>query len=216
MKKLNVLFLMISIVLLLSNCENGVEPDDCSDIDTITVYKPNIYIYPIVETELNIQILFPSGGRIVESIPQYYEGWDVTITNDGKIDSTYDYLFYESKNPDLTQKEFGWLVKQNNLEIFFQNNLKESGFNKNEIKDFTAYWIPYLKEYEYYELYPQYNSTIERMTVLKFSVPPLNIFRLWYSIKGRKDNNIVMTAPTIQTAKRDGFSVLEWGVIVLE
>ena len=102
MKKLNILFLLVAIVFLFSNCENGVDPDDCDDdndgIDTITVYKPNIYIYPIVETELNIQILFPSGGRIVESIPQYYEGWDVTITNDGQIDSTYDYLFYESKN----------------------------------------------------------------------------------------------------------------------
>ena len=219
MKKLNILFLLVTIVLLLSNCENGVDPDDCdddNDIDTITVYKPNIYIYPTVETELNIQILFPSGGKIVESIPQYYNGWNVTITNDGKIDSTYDYLFYESKNPDLTQKEFGWLVKQNTLEMFFQNNLKESGFNKNEIQDFTDYWIPYLKEYEYYEIYPQYNSTIERMTILKFSVQPMNIFRLWYSIKGRNDNNIVMVAPTTQTATRDGFCVLEWGVIVLE
>ena len=55
--------------------------------------------------------------------------------------------------PDLAQKEYGWVIETSNLQEFFRNNMKTSGFSQKEIKDFIEYWIPILTEHKYYEIY---------------------------------------------------------------
>ncbi len=212
--KVLILFLIpFFFVILQSGCKDSpTEPCD-DDTSRVVVYKPNIYIYPTEKIELSVSLSFPLGGKVTESIPVYNTGWNVSVAPNGIIDDEFEYLFYECDVPDLFQKETGWIIEQSLLKSFFENNLNSHGFNESEIRDFTDYWIPKLQDSQYYEICPQYSSAIEKMIVLDFSNQPDNIFRLFYYIKGRENNEIDISVPNIEVGKRENYYVMEWGVI---
>jgi len=214
MKKLLFIVLVIPIIFLDYGCENNsTEPCD-QDTSTAIARKPNLYLYPNETMLLSVEINFPKGGKIIESIPKYNDSWNISVESNGKINGTYDYLFYECEIPDLTQKENGWVIKTENLKEFFSSNLEIYGFNHDEINDFTEYWIPILKDYDYYEIYPQYKSTLDRIVKIEFSVEPENYFRLFYVIIGRNDKHLELSEPIMESANRENFYSVEWGVII--
>jgi len=177
-------------------------------------YKPNIYIYPQTEINLDVNISFPKSGKVIKSIPEFPEQWqNLQIKPDGKINDKYDYLFYESIQPNIFQKTKGWIVKLENLTIFFQKNLQQSGFNQNEISDFIEHWIPILTDSKYYAIYPQYNKQLDPLIQLDFSQMPDNILRLTYLVPKLNSNDIDLSKPEIPSFKRKGFVVTEWGLI---
>lgn len=204
-------------VLMMQSCD----PDDCDDDENdngvcdscAVVYKPNIYIYPEQEILLDVQLGFPQGGNVIASIPEYGNGWTVTVTPDGKINGQYDYLFYESEQPNVWQTEKGWCIKTENLDEFFRQNMTGFGFEVHEINDFTEYWIPRLKNSEYYLLYPQTSQIIGSVIELTFSETPDNIQRLFYLIL-EADSAVEIDLPEINSFTREGFCVAEWGVIL--
>ncbi|WP_167619924.1 PKD domain-containing protein [Maribellus sediminis] len=190
----------------------GTETDTLSSLvyDDIMVYKPNIYIYPEEEMDMCLNISFPMGGEITESIPKYENQWCVTVDANGRIDDQYDFLFYESKQPNIFQYSKGWCVEQSGLTTFFETNLAAFNFSLAEIADFLEYWIPLLSENEYYLIYPQTNKIIDRIIELDFSTSPDNINRLFYGFEGI-DEFAVLEEPVIIPFERDGFTVMEWG-----
>lgn len=180
------------------------------------VYKPNIYIYPEENLNLEVYIDFPQGGRVVASIPEYGDFWDVFVDTAGIIDDNYRYLFYESSQPDGWQRYKGWVVAQGDLELFFQENLAQYGFKGVEIDDFIEYWVPRLKSYKYYSIYPQTIDEILPLINLSFSVKPDNFQRLFYYIHGddQLPENPIQEPAIESTFEREGFFVVEWGVII--
>ncbi|MDO9391058.1 MAG: carboxypeptidase regulatory-like domain-containing protein, partial [bacterium] len=56
--------------------------------------KPNIYLYPTKQETLTVKV-HPK-GKITTSIPEYNTGWNVVVAPGGKINDTYDFLFYEA------------------------------------------------------------------------------------------------------------------------
>ncbi len=175
--------------------------------------KPNIYIYPEEKMKLDVNITFPHGGNVTTSIPDYGNGWkNLIVESSGKINNEFTFLFYESQNPDLCQYDEGWVVAQEDLENFFNQNLTETGFEGHEIIDFTDFWIPLLIDYPYYAIYPQYKEQLSRMVELEFSTKPDNLLRLLYAIEGMQDNSQSLQNPEITDFKREGFYVVEWGV----
>ena len=214
MKKQIFILLLLPIILIDFGCkESSTEPID-SDTSSTIVRKPNIYIYPIQKISLSVDINFPKGGNIVESIPEYKNGWNINVEPNGKIDNLYDYLFYECKIPEFAQEEYGWIIKKENLEEFFRDNLTSSGFNEKEINDFIEYWIPILVNFNYFEIYPQYKSSVDKVININFSNEPINFFRLCYLIVGRDDNSIQPKEPIIEKAIRSGYFAVEWGCIL--
>ncbi|MDP3443827.1 MAG: PKD domain-containing protein [Ignavibacteria bacterium] len=181
--------------------------------DDIMVYKPNIYVYPTNQIDLCVKLSFPMGGHIVESIPSYNNGWCVNVTPSGRINETYNYLFYESVQPNVFQYNKGWCIGRNDLQEFFEISLMAHNFSQAEINDFIEYWIPLLKEKEFYCIYPQTNPIIDRIIKLDFSVQPDHVNRLFYGIIGADDFKII-TPPDIVTFNRSGFYVMEWGVFI--
>nr|WP_321358237.1 PKD domain-containing protein [uncultured Draconibacterium sp.] len=192
---------------------NDYETDTISQIvytNQSVVYKPNIYIYPAEELDMCLTISFPLGGEITQSIPEYGNQWCVTVGTNGKINDEYDFLFYESRQPNIFQHEKGWCVEQSELTVFFQTNLEAYNFSAGEIADFLEYWIPLLNESEYYLIYPQTNEIIEQVIEFDFSVKPENINRLFYGFKGT-DEFVEPEEPEIVLFERNGFTVMEWG-----
>uniref|UniRef100_UPI00321785BD PKD domain-containing protein n=1 Tax=uncultured Draconibacterium sp. TaxID=1573823 RepID=UPI00321785BD len=192
---------------------NGNETDTVTKpiYDDIMVYKPNIYIYPENNINLCVTISFPMGGEIVESIPAYAEQWCVNIDTTGKIDNQYDYLFYESKQPNTFQYKKGWCVARKDINSFFKTNMKQYNFSDTEINDFIEYWMPLLDENNYYMVYPQTNKIIDEIIKLNFSIQPDNVSRLFYGVLG-VDEYTEIEKPVINPFNRNGFHIIEWGV----
>jgi len=184
------------------------------DTNQVVVKKPNIYLYPTSARMLSVTLEFPLGGSVIQSVPLYSNGWNISVEPSGKINKVYDYLFYESKNPDAYQYDSGWIVGSDKLESFFSNNLLQAGFNEREKDDFIEYWIPRLTDYPYYIVYPQVADDIGKVIRLKISESPDKMLRLFYVIKGTTETNHKLTVPTIPQFKRTGFFVTEWGVVI--
>jgi|GEM_PF-2447610 len=181
----------------------------------IAVDKPNIYLYPETAIELNVSISFPRIGEVITSIPEYSEQWKkLQIEPNGRIDGQYEFLFYESMQPNFFQRTKGWIVECKNLEIFFKDNLEKSGFIQTEIDDFIEYWIPRLTDSKYYALYPQYNKQLDPLIKLNFSIQPDNILRVIYAIEEVESDDMKLEEPSIHSFDREGFVVAEWGVVI--
>ena len=189
--------------------KDNVECDTC-----VVAYKPNIYLYPVEKTQLIVNLEFPKGGKVIKSIPEYGKGWNILVDTNGIISDSYSYLFYESSQPDIWQREYGWTIKVEELESFFKNNLINYGFIDNEIEDFIDYWIPRLKDNNYYSIYPQTKSIINKVIELKISKKPNNLLRLFYFIEGQDNPEINLKKPVINKFERKSFFVTEWGVIL--
>lgn len=189
--------------------------DDDNGCDTCNmVYKPNIYIYPNEQIQLTVKLDFPMGGKIVTSIPEYGTGWNISVDTNGLIDNTYSYLFYESTQPDIWQRNSGWIIKKIDLETFFRDNMTNYGFYGQEIDDFIDYWIPRLDNYPYFSICPQTADLIDDVIELSFSKQPDNVLRLFYVIRAYDVLPEKLVEPTINSYKREGYFITEWGVIL--
>jgi len=203
---------LIFALSLNQSCKKDCPEPEC---DTCLIaYKPNIYFFPEQDIHIDVKLDFPLGGEVIKSEPYYNNGWSVTIDKTGLIEGTYDFLFYESIQPDVWQYEKGWLVEREMLKTFFEENLNEYGFREKEIDDFIEYWIPKFNKSAYYLIYPQEKEIIESVISLSLSTEPDNILRLHYVIKETDDENVNVVAPVIPEFKREGFFVTEWGVIL--
>lgn len=198
------------------SCEPEPDPEEHECDTCIRVLKPNIYLYPTENKILSVTLNFPSGGKIITSIPDYGKGWLVSVDTDGIINNKHEYLFYESEQPDVWQTNEGWIINVLDLEQFFTDNLSKYGFIGREIKDFTDYWIPRLKGHEYYEIYPQEKKIIDTVITLKITDTPDAVLRLFYLIRGTDSvTNTKITAPADNIPFiRTGFCVTEWGVVL--
>ncbi|OPX35277.1 hypothetical protein B1H10_01650 [candidate division KSB1 bacterium 4484_188] len=214
-----VLFVVCFIFCILPGCEKkspgttAFEEPDTSYNGGAVVRKPNIYIYPDKKIELHVALNFSNGGSIINSEPEYRDGWNIHVDKNGLINGKYKYLFYECRVPDLFQYQFGWFIPKDSLTHFFKKNLEKSGFVKNEIQDFLDYWIPRLISYPYYFIYPQFSLYLNTIVELNFSKQPDNVLRLFYVIKGTDKREASIQAPIIPRFYRKGFVAVEWGVV---
>jgi len=208
---------LISFVSVTTGCKNSpTESSDQSNYDSskVRVMKPNIYLYPKTKCILSVKLAFPLGGNIIQSVPSYLNGWNIEVDTSGKIDQQYDYLFYESETPNDYQYNAGWVVSRNTLSSFISANLLKIGFNEREVSDFLEYWIPRLTDHPFYIIYPQFADDIGKVIQLNISIPPENVLRLFYVIRGSESNSTKLDIPTIPKFVRSGFVVVEWGVIL--
>lgn len=214
MKLYRIAFLLFILSALhIAGCRK--KPDDPKKCkDCIVVYKPNIYVYPKQTLNISVALSFPKGGRVVESIPLYGSGWNVMVTPEGKMNNQYDYLFYESEQPDEWQYKTGWTIAKDSLEIFFKSNLAAYHFKANEIRDFIDYWIPRLTDHNYYHIYPQERPVIEELIKVRFSSEPENFLRLFYVVKGSSAPSPLQPHTISNTVPRTGYHAAEWGVVL--
>jgi len=206
------------------------------------VRKPNIYLYPEAETDVNVWLSFISPGRMTVSEPEYIEGWDVTVTPEGKITAyepvyyldpdtgehwpvptrgepagEYDYLFYEGDVAGPGQLDYGWVVAQEDVENFFLETLAAYGFAGREIEDFVDFWAPRLTDYPLYAVYPQAGADYDELVSMSVFPAPDSVLRVVFTIRGLWEGaELAPTEPAIAPFERRGFTVVEWGVILKE
>lgn len=183
------------------------------DYYPIYVEKPNIYLYPESTTQVKVTLVPKNSNDIIQSIPSYQKGWDISIQPSGKIDNKYEYLFYEGKLAKYPKSEIGWSIPASVLWQFLPQKMAEFGFNEKEIKDFVDYWQTHLPKSEFYKIVPIVNHEIDKEFALKIEPLPQSILRVWFYINPvEKQSNL--NPPLITNFERKGFTVVEWGVLL--
>ena len=178
--------------------------------------KPNIYLYP--EEQTDVIVSFDHPELLTTVIPDYSGNWSVTAEPDGTLHSEngqdYSYLFYESETqPFFFGNKEGWLIKADERAERYTEILTEYGFNEKEIADFVEFWVDKLPEGVDYMMYPNDTEIIDRAMPVSFSTEPDSIFRIWFTFEVYDDQEV--PEPEVEEFIRDGFTVVEWGGVIL-
>jgi hypothetical protein len=176
------------------------------------IEKPNIYLYPETITQVKVTLKPNKDCKIIASIPEHKNGWNVLVDQNGVIDNQFEYLFYEGKIKDVPDGS-GWSVDASELWQFLPEKMTEYGFNEKEIKDFVDYWQEHLPKSEFYEIIPVINQEIEKEFALIIDPKPEAVMRVWFYINPTNSKKDLPT-PSIPKFERKGFTVIEWGVLL--
>ena len=177
--------------------------------------KPIVYLYPKQETDITVKVI-PTTGYLTFTYPKYNDIWKVSSNKNGIIkDSSgksYEYLWWESKSDYLPEMKNGFIVKYENLDIFFDLILTNAGFNQKEIKDFKEYWVPTMvSEYTpYFRISFLQNEAVNSIADLVISPTPDTEIRIFMIYDRLFEKESIPTQNILHT-KREGFTVTEWG-----
>jgi len=177
------------------------------------VKKPALYLYPTKTRQ--IEIYLKPKGWLTKTIPYYNGIWLVRASPKGIIDNKYEYLFYEvALNSSLDLPNEGWVVKIKELNQWFDKTLPKLGLKEKEIKDFKDYWLKELKGYPYFKIKVLSEKFLNDNLAIRIKPNPDKMIRVILVFEGIKQEEEI-TEPIIKTPKRKGFTVVEWGGILI-
>ena len=84
------------------------------------------------------------------------------------------------------------------------------GLNEREANEFIIYWLPQLEANEYNFIRFQSIEEINEYMPLEISPTPDTIIRVLMEFKGL-DERVEVKEQKLETPKREGFVVVEWG-----
>lgn len=177
--------------------------------------KPIVYLYPEKQTDITVKVL-PTNGELTFTYPRYDGQWNVTAHRNGllkdKSGNQYEYLWWESKHNLPLNISEGFIVKNSNLDTFFNLTLRKAGFLQNEINDFKEFWIPTMnKEYSpYFKISFLQNQQVDEIAKLSIFPKPNTEIRI-FMVYERLNSYIDITPQDITQKDRKGFVVTEWG-----
>lgn len=203
--------------------------------------KPVIYLYPEKETEVRVKLKSPV--KFSTQIPLYKGFWQVLANSNGKLvdlkkenndcqlidnkfgseyalkacqENIYPYLYWSGNvvSIDYPKVNDGWIIKKEDVSSFLEKTLSDVGFNSQEKKDFTSYWIPEIlsKDSPYYRISFLQTEDLNKLFPMEVEPKPDTIYRLFldYSPLSTKVK-IDLTAPKLNKLVRKGFTLVEWG-----
>ena len=176
--------------------------------------KPVIYLYPEKETRVSVQV--KPGLGITVSEPDYGDGWDVIAQPTGELfdlgsQEEHPYLFWEGRSDEPYQiPDRGFVVKKEEAEKFLWEKLALLGLNRQESADFIEFWLPYMQEDPYYFVTFLGNREMDAIAPLAVVPQPDTVIRMFMDFLPL-EKPIDVQGYEIQTPKRDGFTLVEWG-----
>ena len=185
--------------------ENWKEP--------VTIEKPVIYLYPQVETQVNVKLDYD--GELTCTYPLYKEdtGWLVTARPDGTLTGTdgqeYNYLYWEGEIDTEYDFSKGFCIAGKDTAVFLEDVLAELGLNRREANEFIIYWLPQMEQNEYNIIAFQHEAYTEGAELLIDPAPDtlIRVFMAWKP----SDKLIEIVPQQLENPERVGFTVIEWG-----
>lgn len=175
--------------------------------------KPVIYLYPTKTTDVSVKVN-PTGG-FTKTEPAYGTGWRVLAEPNGKLynyqdKQNYPYLFWEGYALNYTMPKEGFVVAKNEVNKFLHEKLAIQGLNTQEINDFVEFWLPRMQSDPYYFVTFVPQSEFDQMAPLTVLPQPDSIIRVFMDFKALA-KPIQVSEQKLNTPKRTGFTVVEWG-----
>ncbi len=183
-------------------------------LEDIMVEKPAVYIYPEQPGRFQVDLEFGLGIHLTASEPDYGAGWDVFVDEAGRIDATWDYLFYEIAMRGAPLIAEGWCLSWSELSAGLESITVAVGLTAAERDDFLAYWLSRLPRRDFYQIHPVFGSDLDAWVQLEVTPAPDAVLRFWLFFQG-SDTAAELTAPRIPTVERIGTTVVEWGGAVI-
>jgi hypothetical protein len=207
-----IIALILPILFVLLGCDDDNSNDHNYQADA---GAPYIYLYPEKSQEVSVTLIPTEGAWIMNSDPEYGDGWTVWAETDGRLDEKYDFLFYSARVFWDFQMELGWAVEPDKVFPWFMNTLPTLGLSQTETDDFVTYWSVHLPYSPCYLIYPQFDEPVDRQIELFIDPEPESRLRLWLAID-RSESCKKIPAPEPVVFNRIGFTVVEWGVVMRE
>lgn len=182
------------------------------DQDELLVRKPNIYLYSTGPTAFNVKVTLE--GVMTASDPVYTpSGWSGVAHDDGMINRTIPYLFYEFATRSAFNQQYGWCIATSDFAAWCEGELADLGLNERERADFVDYWKHVLPDSPYISIYLQPRALVERIAKLHVTPAPDAILRLFFFVVPGEEYEEI-PHPQIMSFVREGFTLVEWGVIM--
>lgn len=175
--------------------------------------KPVIYLYPENKQDISVKVNFKNGDFTC-TYPEYNNGWNVTAYPDGKIinkadNDEYSYLYWEGEGKMNYDFSSGFIVKKEDTAKFLKEKLSYMGLTPKEYNEFIVYWLPIMQENEY-NLISFQTDNYEESAKLEIYPKPDSMLRVFMAFKEVSENTIV-PEQKLESFKRNGFTVIEWG-----
>lgn len=174
-------------------------------------YKPVIYIYPEVETDVDVKIDY--SGTFICTYPAYTDGWQVTAMPDGTLVDAdgmeYNYLFWEGTDNTEYSMDRGFCVKGGDVEAFLEESLEKLGLTRKEANEFIVFWLPKMQN-NAYNLINFATSEYTDCAKLTVNPTPDTVIRVFMVYKAL-DEAVEIEPQTLEAPERRGLTVVEWG-----
>lgn len=185
------------------------------DLSPLSGCEPIIYLYPEKEQKTFVSVGSKQGISI--SSPEMKNGISINVSPEGKItdkdNKTYPYLFWEGALPYFNQQQEGFVVKKENIKEFFREKLSILGANAKETEDFIKAQTPKLMDSPYYFFTFISQELINRLAPLNILPKPDTLIRIFVDYKKLESPILVPEQALEKVDSRQGFSVIEWGMI---
>ena len=178
--------------------------------------KPVIYLYPEAETDVSVQLLLD--GKLTCTYPAYDSGWQVTAAPDGTLTDakgqTYSYLYWEGETTAAWDMTEGFCVKGGDTAAFLEETLSKLGLNRKEANEFIVYWLPLMERNPYNIISFQTDSYTDAAQ-LQIDPAPDTLIRVFMTWKAA-DAYTELPEQELSASERTGFTVVEWGGVMLQ
>jgi len=175
--------------------------------------KPIIYIYPEQETKVTVKVGKPN--NLTHTYPKYDNGWEVIAKPNGdlvdcKTGRNLYALYWEGINTVEHNMEEGFVVKGEDTIKFLEEKLEILGLNEREANEFIIYWLPKLENNKYNFIRFQTEEEINSNMPLEITPKPDTVIRVVMEFKSLEEP-IKVQEQKLETPKRNGYTVVEWG-----
>ena len=188
----------------------SVEPSDWQP-EPGMAYKPVIYLYPEVETEVSVKLNLD--GKLTCTYPAYNAGWKVTAVPNGTLTDAngqiYNYLYWEGETNAQWDMTEGFCIKGEDTAAFLEDALEKLGLNRKEANEFIVYWLPYMQDNAYNLISFQWEN-YDESAKLHITPEPDNMLRIFMAFKAI-DAPVDIPEQELPVLEREGFTVVEWG-----
>jgi hypothetical protein len=179
--------------------------------------EPIVYLYPTQEE--NVEVKLGEDVAVINSYPAYYDGWRVSAQPDGELTDLRSgrrlpYLFWEGHSYILPMETKGFVVKSSDVPTFLEAMLPKLGLNPKEASDFIIAWSSKLTDAPYYFITFLDESVIDRFYPLRIYPLPETTIRVLMDFTPLAGPIPVQPPSLAQPPRRQGFTVVEWGVLV--
>ncbi|EKD22879.1 MAG: hypothetical protein ACD_83C00217G0001 [uncultured bacterium] len=174
-----------------------------------------IYLYPEKTTDVLVKV----GADITVSEPKYGDGWQVTADPSGQLrvdGNSYDSLFWEGQGKgEYPVINSGFVVETKNIELTLKSHLTQLGLNSKESADFMAFWLPKMPTTKYTRLTWFGTRQMDKLAPLTVSPKPNTSIRIFLDYQGL-DKPINLPEQKLSAPKRTGFTLVEWGGLLVK
>ncbi len=176
--------------------------------------KPVIYLYPTKPTNVRVKV----DAVITKSEPDYADGWNVLANPDGKLsinNTVFPYLYWEGTGKEYPTINSGFVVKQSELKSTLEKQLQSLGLNSKEEADFLQFWLPKMPATPYIRLSWLGTSDMNKLAPLKIVPQPDTLIRVFLDFQGLT-KPISIPSQKLSSVPRSGFTVVEWGGLLIK